>query len=52
MDRVGEKPKKRIPKTDRDQSERFKEAARKLGANERMEDFEEKFRKIVPSKKR
>jgi hypothetical protein len=42
------KPKKA---TDKEQFERFKAAARKLGVNESMEDFQVKFRKIVPPKK-
>jgi hypothetical protein len=41
---------KRVPKSDAKQFERFREAARKLGANESMEDFEVKFRKMVPPK--
>lgn len=45
----GVKP-KRAPKSDAKQFERFKETARKLGANESMEDFEVKFKKIVPPK--
>ncbi len=43
---------KRVPKSDTKQFERFRETARKLGANESMEDFEVKFRKIVPPKSR
>jgi len=44
--------KKRKPKrTDKEQYERFVVAARKLGVNESMEDFQVKFRKIVPPKK-
>jgi hypothetical protein len=37
-------------KTDKEQFERFVAAARKLGVNESMEDFQVKFRKIVPPK--
>jgi hypothetical protein len=37
--------------TDKEQFERFKEAARKAGVNESMEDFQVKFRKIVPPKR-
>jgi hypothetical protein len=44
------KPKKKTKLTDKEQSERFIETARKLGANESAEDFEVKFRKIVPPK--
>jgi uncharacterized protein YwgA len=48
-----EKPKNKPKLTDKAQSERFKETARKLGVNESIEDFEVKFRKIVvPSKKK
>jgi hypothetical protein len=44
--------KKKKPKSsDKEQFERFVEAARKLGVNESMEDFTVKFRKIVPPKK-
>lgn len=43
---------KRKPKrTDKEQFARFVEAARKHGVNESMEDFEVKFRKIVPPRK-
>jgi len=47
----GTKP-KRVPKSDAKQFERFVATARKLGANESMEDFEVKFKKIVPPKQR
>ena len=43
--------KKRPKKSDKEQFERFKEAARKLGVNESMEDFTVRFRKIVAPKK-
>src|ERR1700722_1909383 len=43
---------KRPKKNDKEQLERFKEAARKLGVNESLEDFQVKFRKIVPPKSR
>jgi hypothetical protein len=46
----GTKP-KRVPKSDSKQFERFVQTARKLGANESMEDFEVKFKKIVPAKR-
>lgn len=39
-------------KTDKRQFERFVEAARKLGVNESVEDFQAKFRKIVPPRRR
>jgi hypothetical protein len=42
--------KKRPKKNDKEQYERFVEAARKLGVNEDMEEFQAKFRKIVPPK--
>jgi hypothetical protein len=42
---------KRVPNSDTKQFERFVATARKIGANESMEDFEVKFRKIVPPKK-
>ena len=44
---IGKKPKPKIQKTDKAQSDRFKETARKLGASEREEDFDSTFRKIV-----
>jgi hypothetical protein len=44
--------KKRPKKNDKEQFERFKETARKLGVNESMEDFQVKFRKIIPPKRR
>jgi len=47
----GVKP-KRIPQIDKVQFERFVATARKLGANESMEDFEVKFKKIVPPKRK
>jgi hypothetical protein len=49
MAKAGAK-KKRPKRTDKEQFERFKEAARKHGVNESMEDFQVKFRKIVPPK--
>lgn len=51
MERAVAKQKKRPRKTDKEQFERFKEAARKLGVNESLEDFQVKFRKIVPPRK-
>jgi hypothetical protein len=44
--------KKKKPKNDKEQFDRFVEAARKYGANESMEDFQVKFRKIIPPKRR
>jgi hypothetical protein len=43
--------KKRPKKSDKEQFERFQQAARKLGVNESMEDFTVKFRKIVQPKR-
>jgi hypothetical protein len=44
--------KKRAKNSNAKQFERFKQTARKLGANESMEDFDVKFRKIIPPKRR
>jgi hypothetical protein len=44
--------KKKTKRTDKEQFERFVQAARKHGVNESMEDFEVRFRKIVPPKRR
>jgi hypothetical protein len=46
----GPRPKPKPPKkmTKAEQSERFKETARKLGADESGETFERTFEKIVP----
>jgi hypothetical protein len=44
------KPKAKMMMTDKAQSERFKATARKLQANDSAEDFEVKFRKLVPPK--
>jgi hypothetical protein len=52
MAKVGA-PKKAKPKPKliyEEQSERFKQAARELGADESGENFEQAFRKIVPPK--
>jgi hypothetical protein len=48
MAKADAKQKKRPKKTDKEQFERFVATARKLGVNESMEDFQVKFRKIVP----
>jgi hypothetical protein len=49
MGKAGVKQKK--PKVkDKRQSERFLETARKLGADQSMEDFERTFKKIAPLK--
>ncbi len=44
------KQKKPNKRTDKEQFARFVETARKHGVNESMEDFQVKFRKIVPPK--
>jgi hypothetical protein len=43
--------KRKPKKTDKAQSERFKETARKLKADESIENFESTFRAIVPPKR-
>ena len=45
---AGKPPKPKPPKDDRPQAERFIETARKLGADETGEAFENAFSKIVP----
>jgi hypothetical protein len=45
-----QKPKPTRKMTRAEQSERFKETARKLGADESGEAFERAFKKIVPPK--
>jgi hypothetical protein len=52
MAKAAAKQKKPNKRTDKQQFERFVETARKLGVNESMEDFQVKFRKIIPAKKR
>jgi hypothetical protein len=52
MEKAGEKQKRPEKKTDKTQHERFVETARKLGVNESIENFQVKFRKIVPPKNR
>src|SRR3954462_2602916 len=39
-------------KTDKEKSERFIEAARKLGVDETSKEFERLFEKVVPAKRR
>jgi hypothetical protein len=51
MAKAAAKPKGKPKKNDKEQFERFKEAARKLGVNESMEDFTLRFRKIVPPRR-
>jgi hypothetical protein len=51
MAKVGTKPKPKKPKTsDKEQSERFIETARKLRVEEAADQFEKVFKKIVPPK--
>jgi len=52
MAKAGTKPKaKPKPKlSDKQQSERFKETARKLGVDESGKEFDRIFQKIVPPK--
>jgi hypothetical protein len=52
MEKAAAEKKKKPKKTDKEQFERFVQAARKHGVNESMEDFTVKFRKIVPPKRR
>lgn len=52
MGKAGTKQKRKPKLTDKKQSERFKEIARNLRADEAIENFEVVFRKIVPSKTR
>jgi hypothetical protein len=52
MGKAGEKQKRRPKLTDKKQSERFKEAARELGADEGSDALERVFEKLVPPKKR
>lgn len=50
--RAKAKPKRKSPKnTDKEQSERFKETARKLAVDESGKEFMRAFEKIVPTKK-
>ena len=46
------RPRKRKKDAEREQSERFKETARKLGADETGAEFERAFGLIVPPKPR
>jgi hypothetical protein len=53
MAKAGIKPKPKKPKTttsDKEQSERFIETARRLGVDESGKDLEKTFRKIAPVK--
>ena len=52
MGKADAKQKRRPEKTDKKESERFKETARALGADESPENFERVFEKLVPPKKR
>lgn len=50
MAEAPKKPAKPKTKTDKDQAERFKAAARQIGVDESGEAFEQAFTKIVPPK--
>ena len=52
MGKAGTKQKRKPKEKDKRQYERFVEAARKLGVNENMEDFQANFEKIIPPPKR
>lgn len=52
MAKAAAKQKSPRKKSDKRQFERFVAAARRAGVNESMEDFQVKFRKIVPPKRR
>jgi hypothetical protein len=41
-----------LKSTDEEQSEQFKQTARKLGVDESGESFERAFKKLVPPKRR
>jgi transposase-like protein len=51
MEKAGTRQKRRPRLTDKKQSERFKETARKLGADENRDAFEKAFAKLVPAKR-
>jgi hypothetical protein len=48
---AAKKPKPKPKLTDKEQSERFKEAARELGVDETGAAFERAFKKVVPRRK-
>jgi uncharacterized protein YgbK (DUF1537 family) len=48
MGKAGEKQKRKPKLTDKRQSERFKEIAREVGADESSEAFERAMSKLVP----
>jgi hypothetical protein len=52
MGKAGTKPQRKTKTklTDKEQSERFKEAARIAGADETGDTFERAFRKLLPPK--
>jgi hypothetical protein len=50
MAQADSRRKKPPKKSNKQQFERFIETARKLGVDESLEDFQAKFRKIVPPK--
>jgi len=51
MAKAGQKQ-KRPKKADKQQFERFVATAQKLGVNDNMEDFQVKFRKLIPARRR
>jgi hypothetical protein len=51
MGKLGEKQKKRPKLTDKKQSERFKETAREVGADEASEAFDRVLDKLAPTKR-
>lgn len=52
MGKAGEKQKRKPKLTDKRQSERFKETARKVGADESSEVFERAISRLAPPRKR
>jgi hypothetical protein len=52
MGKAGEKQKRRPKTKDKQQYEQFVETARKLSCDEREEEFEHKFKQIVPPRDR
>jgi hypothetical protein len=51
MGKAGEKQKRRPKLKDKKQSERFKEAARELGANQPSDAFDRVLKELVSSKR-
>jgi len=52
MEKAGAKPKAKPKLSKKEQFERFRAAARKLGADPSMEAFERAFAKLVPPRRR